>query len=60
VMHEHGGGSVLVISQSSTAPELIHELGDVEVPALADDEHDEIYVLSIPSFGRTSVLRMAF
>src|ERR1700761_834183 len=60
VMHEHGGGSALVIGQSSSVPELLRELGDVDVPAPTDDEYDSLYVLSIPSFGHTSVLRMEF
>jgi len=60
VMHEHGGGSVLVISHSNTVPELIHELGDIDVPPIADDEYDTLYVLSIPSFGHASVLRMEY
>ena len=60
VMHEHGGGSVLVIGHSNTVPELIHELGDIDVPPIADDEYDTLYVLSIPSFGQASVLRMEY
>jgi phosphohistidine phosphatase SixA len=60
VMHEHDGGTVLVIGQSNIVPELIHELGDIEVPATAEDEYDTLYVLSVPSFGHASVLRMAY
>jgi broad specificity phosphatase PhoE len=60
VMHEHEGGSVLVIGHSNTVPELIHELGDIDVPPIADDEYDTLYVLSIPSFGQASLLRMEY
>jgi Histidine phosphatase superfamily (branch 1) len=60
VMHEHEGGTVLVIGQSNTAPELIRELGDIDVPPIGDDEYDTLYVLSIPSFGHASLLRMAY
>jgi phosphohistidine phosphatase SixA len=60
VMHEHEGGSVLVVGQSSTVPELIHELGDIDVPPVAEDEYDTLYVLSVPAFGHASVLRMAY
>ncbi len=60
VMHEHEGGSVLIVGHSDTVPELIHELGDIEVPPIGDDEYDTLYVLSIPSFGHASVLRMAY
>jgi broad specificity phosphatase PhoE len=60
VMHEHGGGSVLIIGHSNTVPELIHDLGDIDVPPIADDEYDTLYVLSIPAFGHASVLRMGY
>lgn len=60
VMHEHEGGSVLIIGHSNTVPELIHDLGDIDVPPIADDEYDTLYVLSVPSFGHSSVLRMQY
>jgi broad specificity phosphatase PhoE len=60
LMHEHEGGSVLVIGHSNTVPELIHELGDIDVPPIADDEYDTLYVLSVPSFGQASLLRMEY
>ncbi|HEV7446384.1 MAG TPA: phosphoglycerate mutase family protein [Steroidobacteraceae bacterium] len=60
VMHEHEGGTVLIIGHSNTVPELIHELGDIDVPPFGDDEYDTLYVLSIPSFGQASLLRMEY
>jgi len=60
VMHEHEGGTVLIIGHSDTVPELIHDLGDIDVPPIADDEYDTLYVLSIPSFGHASLLRMEY
>ena len=54
------GGSVVIIGHSNTVPELIHELGDIDVPPIGDDEYDTLYVLSIPSFGHASLLRMAY
>lgn len=60
VMHEHEGGSVLIIGHSDTVPELIHDFGGIEVPPIADDEYDTLYVLSIPSFGHASLLRMEY
>ena len=60
VLHEHAGESVLIIGHSNTVPELIHELGDIDVPPIGDDEYDTLYVLSIPSFGNASLLRMEY
>ena len=60
VMHEHDGGTVLVVSPSNIVPELIHELGNVEVPPIQDDDYDTLYVLSVPSFGQSSLLTMEY
>lgn len=60
VIHDHEGGSVLIIGHSNTVPELIHELGHIDVAPIGDDEYDTLYVLSIPSFGHASLLRMEY
>ena len=60
VMHEHAGGTVLIIGHSNTVPELIHALSDIQVPPIADDEYDTLYVVSIPTFGHASVLQMEY
>jgi broad specificity phosphatase PhoE len=60
IMHEHSGGSVLVVGSSGSIPELIHDMAGIDVPPIADDEYDTLYVLSIPFFGRGSVLRMEY
>lgn len=60
VMREHDGDTVLIVGHSNTVPALIHELGDIDVPPIGDDEYDTLYVLSIPSFGHASLLRMEY
>ena len=60
VMHEHEGGTVLIVGHSNTVPELIQELGDINVPPIADDDYDTLYVLSVPSFGHSSLLTMQY
>jgi broad specificity phosphatase PhoE len=60
VMHEHEGGTVLIVGHSDTVPELIHELGDIDVPPIGDDDYDTLYVLSVPSLGHASLLRMSY
>jgi broad specificity phosphatase PhoE len=60
VMHDHEGGTVLIIGHSNTVPALIRELSGIEVGALAEDEYDTLYVVSIPTLGHPSVLRMEY
>jgi broad specificity phosphatase PhoE len=60
IMREHSGGTVLIVGHSNTVPSLINELSGVEVARIADDEYDTLYVVSIPTFGHASVLRMEY
>jgi broad specificity phosphatase PhoE len=60
VMREHQGGTVLIISHSTAVPALVRELSGIEVSPIGDDEYDTLYVVSIPSFGHSNVLRMEY
>jgi len=60
VMHEHEGAAVLVIASSSSIPQLIHELSGLEAVSIAEDEPDVVYIVSIPTFGRASLLRLKY
>lgn len=60
ILREHEGGTVLVIGHSRSIPALIHELSGLDVAPLASDEHDTLFVLSIPTFGQAKLLRMEY
>jgi broad specificity phosphatase PhoE len=61
VLRENRGGRALVIGHSNTVPEIVAALGDSsDVPAMADDEFDTLYVVTVPTVGRPSVLRMKY
>ncbi len=59
-LREHEGGAVLLIGTSATTPQLLRSLSDRDVPAPKDDEYDSVFVVSIPTFGNTSVLRLRY
>jgi phosphohistidine phosphatase SixA len=59
-LHEHAGGTVLVIVSGPALSQMVQELaGGVPVAALADDP-DVIYVVSIPSVGRAHLAGFRF
>jgi broad specificity phosphatase PhoE len=60
VMREHEGGTVLVIGSSNSVPQLLRELSGLEIAPVTEDEHDTLYVVSVPSFGRANVLRLKY
>lgn len=55
------GKIVLVVGHSDTLPELIANLGASKlVPPIAEQEYDNIYIISIPWFGKTKTIRLRF
>jgi broad specificity phosphatase PhoE len=61
LVREHKGEIVLVASTREGIPALIAELhGSQSMPEIADDEHDNIYFVSIPWFGKVKTLRLRY
>ena len=61
VLDENRGGRVLVVGHSNTVPELVHILSGAEsVPSIGEDEYDTMYVVTVPSIGKASVLRIKY
>ena len=61
MLDEHKGTIILVVGHSNTLPRLIADLGaSKKVPPIADDEYDNIYIVSIPWFGKTKTIRLRY
>lgn len=61
ITREHGGQTVLFVGSGANVSGLVQELGRLDVrPPNGGGEHDTLYVVSIPTFGRPNVLRMAY
>ncbi len=60
LLREHRGGRALVVGHSDTVPAMVQKLSGQSVPAIPDEEYDDIYVVTVPSFGRSSVLRLKY
>jgi phosphohistidine phosphatase SixA len=58
--HGHDGGTVLFVGNASNIPQLVHELSGIEVGPSNDKEHDMLYIVSLPTFSRASVLRLRY
>ena len=57
----HKGKIILVVGHSNTVPVLIAALGaSKKVPPIADTEYDNIYIISIPWFGKTKTIRLRY
>ncbi|HEU4627396.1 MAG TPA: phosphoglycerate mutase family protein [Steroidobacteraceae bacterium] len=60
VLSEHRGGRALIVGHSNTVPELVRLLSGQTVPAIGDDEYDNIYIVTVPTFGKANVLRLKY
>lgn len=61
IVREHKGKIILIVGHSDTIPRLIAELGtSKKVPPIAEDEYDNIYIISIPWFGKTKTIRLRY
>lgn len=61
VLRDYKGKIVLVVTHSAPMPELIRELhGSKKVPPMAEDEHDNLYIVSIPWYGKVKTLRLKY
>jgi len=55
-LHEHPGGTVLVIASGTALAEMVQELTGIATDPAADDA-DFVYVVSVPSIGRAHLAR---
>lgn len=61
IVKQHKGKIVLVVGHSNTVPALIANLGaSKHVPRIAENEYDNIYIVSIPWFGKTKTIRLRY
>ena len=61
IVRKHKGKIVLVIGHSNTLPALIGNMGaSKKVPVIDENEYDNIYIVSIPWFGKTKTIRLLY
>jgi phosphohistidine phosphatase SixA len=61
VLKENHGGRALVVGHSNTVPEIVAALSHRDdVPPMDDEEFDTLYVVTVPTIGRASVLRLKY
>ena len=61
IVKEYKGKIILVVGHSNTVPEMIANMGaSKNVPDIAEDEYDNIYLVTIPWFGKTKTIRLRY
>ena len=61
IVSAHKGKIILVVGHSNTLPALIGNMGaSKKVPEIGENEYDNIYIVSIPWFGKTKTIRLRY
>lgn len=60
IMGEHEGGGVLVVCAEDTIPQLIEVLSGQQIEPLAAAAERALFVVTVPSYGPASILRMRY
>ncbi|MCH8249747.1 MAG: histidine phosphatase family protein [Proteobacteria bacterium] len=61
IVRTHKGKIILVVGHSNTVPEMIGNMGaSKKVPGIDENEYDNLYVVSIPWFGKTKTIRLRY
>jgi broad specificity phosphatase PhoE len=60
IMGEHEGDNVLVVCAADTIPQLVNELTGESIAAATAADPRALYVVTVPSYGPASVLRMRY
>jgi broad specificity phosphatase PhoE len=61
VLDEHSGEIVLIVSHKDTIAPLIDELhGSKRLPPFGDDDFNEVYIVTIPAYGKVKTLRLHY
>ena len=61
IVKEYKGKIILVVGHSDTVPEMIANMGaSKNVPEIDEDEYDNIYIVTIPWFGKTKTIRLRY
>lgn len=61
IIKQHKGKIILVVGHNNTIPLMIGNMGaSKDVPKIEDNEYDNIYLVSIPWFGKTKTIRLRY
>lgn len=61
MVRQNKGKIILVVGHSNTVPTMIAALGaSKKVPPIAEFEYDNLYLISIPWFGKTKTIRLRY
>jgi broad specificity phosphatase PhoE len=58
IRDEHAGATVFVVGHSNTVGKLVQALGGTAPDEIPETEYDNVWIVSVPTFGRAATLRL--
>jgi broad specificity phosphatase PhoE len=56
----HPGETVLVVGHSNTTQQVIRALGIADAPSIADSQHDDLFIVTLPSCGEPQLITLRY
>lgn len=61
IVGDHSGNIIVIVTHADLIAPMVSELGGHQsVPEIADDEHENVYVVTRPRFGKVKTLRFQY
>lgn len=60
IREKHSGQTVLVVGHSNTTPQVIRQLGFAGAPAIADSQHDDLFILTFAGTGPRTLVTLHY
>lgn len=61
IVENHKGQIILIVGHSNTIAPMISELGgSKKLPPISESEYDNLYIVTIPWFGKVKTLRLRY
>jgi broad specificity phosphatase PhoE len=61
IQANYRGRNVFVVGHSNTVPEIVRRLShDTDVPPMSDADYGTMYIVTIPTLGRASILKITY
>jgi 2,3-bisphosphoglycerate-dependent phosphoglycerate mutase len=61
ISKDYRGRNVLVVGHSNSVPEIVRRLSrDGRVPPMSENDYGTIYIVTVPTLGRPSILKLTY
>lgn len=60
ILENHRGQTIAVVSHSNTVPLIVERFGGKAIPAIRDDEYDNLFIVVVPAEGGARTIKASY